>query len=45
MFLYGYNKQAVIGFIVALGVGVIAIALNSIDESPKTIAEKYEQNS
>lgn len=44
MFLYGYTKQAVIGFIVALGVGVIAIALNSIDESPKTIAEKYEQN-
>jgi hypothetical protein len=44
MFLYGYTKQAAIGFAVALGIGVVAVVLNGIDESPKTIAEKYEQN-
>ncbi len=44
MFLYGYTKQAGIGFVIAIVIGGIAVILNGIDESPKTIAEKYEQN-
>ena len=44
MYLYGQTKEAGIGFVVCLVVGCIAVVLNSIDESPKTIAEKYETN-
>ena len=44
MYLYGQTKEAGIGFVVCLGVACVAVVLNSIDESPKTIAEKYETN-
>ena len=42
MYVYGQTKEAGIGFVIALGVMCVAVVLNSIDESPKTIAEKYE---
>ena len=42
MYVYGKTKEAGIGFVIALGVICVAVVLNSIDESPKTIAEKYE---
>jgi len=41
MFLYGQTKEAGIGFVIAMGVMCVAVVLNSIDESPKTIEEKY----
>ncbi len=43
-YLYGDSRTAGIAFMVFLFVGVSAVVLNIIDESPRTIAEKYEQN-
>ncbi len=41
-YLYHDTETATIGFVACLVAMGITTALNSIDESPKTIAEKYE---
>ena len=43
-YLYGDSETAMYGFVAFLIATGIAVVLNSIDESPKTIAEKYETN-
>ena len=43
-YLYGDSQTAMYGFVAALFACAVAVVLNSIDESPKTIEEKYEQN-
>ncbi len=42
MFLYGQTKEAGIGFVIALGIGCIAIVLNAIDESSRNVSDRYE---
>ena len=41
-YLYGDTHTAMIAFVVVAGVMCIAVVLNSIDESPKTIEDKYK---
>jgi hypothetical protein len=41
-YLYGDTPTAMIAFVVALGVMCVAVVLNGIDESPKTIEDKYK---
>jgi len=43
-YLYGDTKVAGYAFVVGLCLCGVAVVLNGIDESPRTIAEKYEQN-
>ena len=43
-YLYGDSQTVMYGFIAAMFACAAAVVLNSIDESPKTIEEKYEQN-
>ncbi len=43
-YLYGDSQTAMYGFVAAMFACAAAVVLNSIDESPRTIAEKYEQN-
>lgn len=42
-YLYGDSKLAGHAFAAGLCLCCVAAILNSIDESPKTIAEKYER--
>lgn len=42
MFLYGQTKEAEIGFVISLGIGCIAVVLNTIDESPRNVSDRYE---
>ena len=43
-YLYGDSQTAMYGFVAAMFACTAAVVLNGIDESPKTIEEKYEQN-
>lgn len=43
-YLYGDSDTAMYGFVAALFACAVAVVLNSINESPKTIEEKYKNN-
>ena len=43
-YLYGDSETAGVAFVITLLSCGVASVLNWIDESPKTIAEKYETN-
>ena len=43
-YLYGDSQTAMYGFVAAMFACAVAVVLNSVDESPKTIEEKYDQN-
>ena len=43
-YLYGDSETAMYGFVAFFIAAGVAVVLNGIDESPKTIAEKYETN-
>ena len=43
-YLYGDSQTAMYGFVAAMFACAVAVVLNSIDESPKTIEEKYKNN-
>jgi hypothetical protein len=43
-YLYGDSQTAMYGLITALFACFVAVVLNSIDESPKSFEEKYNQN-
>ena len=42
-YLYGDSQTAMYGFVAALFACFVAVVLNGIDESPRTIKEKYNQ--
>jgi predicted membrane channel-forming protein YqfA (hemolysin III family) len=41
-YLYGDTHTAMIAFVVVICVAFVAVVLNSIDESPKTIEDRYK---